>query len=224
MIVLGIDTSTKVATVGLAVGERVYERAEAVTTYSERLLGLVEELFVEAGLRPSALGGIACGAGPGSFTGLRIGLSTCKGLCLGTGAPLVMISSLEVLAARAPAGASVLVAFDAFRGDVYAGLFDVDDQGRPQPRTPALAAFSCAPDALAGRLVGPPPRHYAGDGFVTHPRGIPSGATPIDGATAPRARELLFLAGARFRQGSVDDPRTAAPSYVRASAPEEARR
>jgi tRNA threonylcarbamoyladenosine biosynthesis protein TsaB len=223
MIVLGVDTSTAIASVALGVNGRVLERSERVTTFSERLLPLVDELLVEAGVRPAALDGVVCGAGPGSFTGLRIALSTCKGLCLGTGARLVMVSSLEAMATRAPRGARVLVALDAFRGDVYAGLYDVGDDGVPRAPTPSLAAFSCRPDALGATLGGVPTRYYAGEAFTKHPSAIPEGATFVD-APAPRARELLALGASRFAAGLVDDPRTAAPTYVRASAPEEDRR
>ncbi len=224
MILLGLDTSTPVASVALGVGDRLFERAETVTTCSERLLALIDELFVEAGVRPRELAGVACGAGPGSFTGLRIGLSTAKGLCLGTGAGLVLISSLELLAARAPRGSSVLCTIDAFRGEVYAGFFDVDAAGRPWARAAALAAFSSKPDQLAAELCGAAPQYFVGDGFVKHPGAIPAGATPLAGPQAPRARELLLLARPRFAAGALDDPRAASPSYVRASAPEEDRR
>ena len=222
MILLGLDTSTPLASVALQVGDHIFERAEKVTTYSERLLVLVDEVLKEAGVSMRDVHGIAVGAGPGSFTGLRIGLSTAKGLCLGTGANLVMISSLEVLAARARG--RVVGAVDAFRGEIYVGLFDVDDHVRA--RSPELAAFTVKPEALPALLA----QHggvdcFVGDGFVKYPVAIPVGATDTDGGAAvgPRGRELLHLASARFAANQVDDPRIASPSYVRASAPEEAK-
>jgi tRNA A37 threonylcarbamoyladenosine modification protein TsaB len=117
----------------------------------------------------------------------------------------------------------VLVALDAFRGDVYAGLYDVGDDGVPRAPVPGLAAFSCRPEALAAALVEVPPRFYAGDAFTKHPIAVPAAAVLLD-APAPRAQELLALATPRLAAGLVDDPRTAAPTYVRASAPEEDRR
>jgi tRNA threonylcarbamoyladenosine biosynthesis protein TsaB len=204
MITLALDTSTPVASVALSVDDEVYERAEQVTTFSERLMAMIDELFTEAGVRPSSLNAVVCGAGPGSFTGLRMGLSTAKGLCLGTGCRLLLISSLEALAAQVPGG-TVLAAVDAFRGEIYAALYR-DGVEVKEP-------FSALPAVLHATTA----THAIGDAFAKYPDACPPGAVRID--SAPRARDLLVLA--RARTGS-DDPRTAAPRYVRASAPEEA--
>ncbi|HEX8953917.1 MAG TPA: tRNA (adenosine(37)-N6)-threonylcarbamoyltransferase complex dimerization subunit type 1 TsaB, partial [Polyangia bacterium] len=122
---LALDTATLHAGAALwRDGALVAERRRVVTTHSEALLQMIDELFVEASVAPTDVDAIACGAGPGSFTGLRIGLSTAKGLCFALGKPLVMVSSLAALAARAPDG-RVCATLDAFKGEVYAGLFDV---------------------------------------------------------------------------------------------------
>lgn len=101
MKLLALDTST--ALCGVAVWDTVSgsaaARREQVTTHSERLLQLIEGCLAELGLRPADLDGVACGAGPGSFTGLRIGAATAKGLCFALSRPLRMVSSLEVMAA-----------------------------------------------------------------------------------------------------------------------------
>lgn len=101
MKLLALDTST--ALCGVAVWDTVSgsaaARREQVTTHSERLLQLISECLAELGLRPAELDGVACGAGPGSFTGLRIGAATAKGLCFALARPLRMVSSLEVMAA-----------------------------------------------------------------------------------------------------------------------------
>ena len=125
MIILAVDTSTLHAAVALwRDGRALAERHRVVTTHSDALLAMVDEAFVEANVAPADVDAIACGAGPGSFTGLRIGLATAKGLCFALGKPLVMVSSLAALAARAPDG-RVLATIDAFKGEVYAGLFVV---------------------------------------------------------------------------------------------------
>ena len=230
MILLALDTATPVASVALFVDERVFSRDETVTTCSERLLAMIDEVFQEAGIRPAALGGVVCGAGPGSFTGLRIGLSTAKGLCLGLGCSLTLVSSLEALAARGQPGQRVLAGIDAFRGELYAGLFALDENALPRAVDEALAAFAVHPDALAAatRPAGSPaPSHFIGDAFRRYPGAIPPGAIDLasaDETPGPRARELLRLGRARFDAGLLDDPRGAVPRYVRASAPEEARR
>lgn len=223
MIILALDTATPVASVALSDGERIFELAESVTTYSERLLPIIDALFSEAKLAPRALQAVACSAGPGSFTGLRIGLSTAKGLCLATDAKLVLVPSLAALAGPAAPGAIVVSAIDAFRGEMYAGVFAIDADGVPQPVRPALAAFSVHPDALAAALEGLAPQHYVGDGFAKYPAAIPDGASALV-SVACNARSVLALAQRRLSAGDSDDPRLAAPLYVRASAPEEALR
>ena len=208
MLRLAIDTATPIASVALFSDGSLYEREEQVTTFSERLMVIVDELFVVAGRKPSELEVVVCGAGPGSFTGLRIGLATCKGLCLGTGARLLMVSSLEALALRGRG--RVLAALDAFRGEVYAGVYDVDDGV-----TIVEPPFTALPASL------PSATQVIGNAFDKYP--VPVGATRLEGA-GPRARELLAAAEPRILRGEHDDPRLAAPSYVRASAPEEALR
>jgi tRNA threonylcarbamoyladenosine biosynthesis protein TsaB len=222
MLLLAIDTSTPEATVALVRDDRMIWRTEQVTTHSERLVLLIDSLFAELGVAPRDLGGVACASGPGSFTGLRIGLSTAKGLCFGTGAPLVLLPSLVVRAAVAPVHARVLATVDAFRGEVYAGLFALDDARHPRPIDDALAAFTATPDVLRARIAPLSPTHAVGDGFVRHPSARPQGAVLLPTTEGSLAESLVRLGRERFAAGDHDDPRTAVPFYVRASAPEEA--
>src|SRR4051812_6985793 len=107
---LAIDTSTLTASAAVLDGGRiVVERHAAATQTSEALLPLVDEVLREAGLAPTQLDALACGAGPGSFTGLRIGLATAKGLCFALGKPLLAVSSLAALALEAPFAPGELV-------------------------------------------------------------------------------------------------------------------
>ena len=223
MITLALDTSTPVASVALRVGERVLERAEPVTTYSERLLPIVDALFAEAGVPPQQLAAICCAAGPGSFTGLRIGLSTAKGLCLATGARLAMVPTLAALAVDAPPGATVVCGIDAYRGELYAGLWTLDADGEPRAVRPALAAFATRPEALAAALGDARPAFYAGDGFAKYPAAIPAGAVAIARGDRTVARAVLALGLRALGRGEDVDPRGAAPLYVRPPAAEEKR-
>lgn len=143
--VLGIDTSTLSASVAIVRGDdtrfEVLARGESgVSTHSQRLIDLVDE-----GLRASSLGlgdldGIAIGAGPGSFTGLRIGMATAKGLAFATGKPLWAVSSLAALALALDmdrdrdrdghgdlAGRTLIVpVLDARRSEIFAGFYRVE--------------------------------------------------------------------------------------------------
>ncbi len=115
---LAIDTATLTAGVGLLADERLYLRRGRVTSHSDELLQMVSDVVAESGGTVRQLRGVICGAGPGSFTGLRIGLATCKGLALSVGCPLLLVSSLAALAARAPDGPCLAI-LDAYKDEVY---------------------------------------------------------------------------------------------------------
>jgi tRNA threonylcarbamoyladenosine biosynthesis protein TsaB len=213
MKLLAIDTSTPVAGVALLDGDKLIERRERVTTHSERLMLLVEDVMREGGAAARDLDAIACGAGPGSFTGLRIGLATAKGLCFATGKPLVLVSSLAALAARAPTGARVCATIDAYKGEVYAGLFTVENgvptpEGEEQVLPPAQLVAQLDADTL---LVG--------DGAL-HFHEIFAGRALVDHHPGPHASDVARLAALRLTRGEHDHLADAGPRYIRLSEPE----
>lgn len=129
MIVLGIETSTAVCSVGLVDdrGTRIHKSIIEAHIHSEKLLTLVEEIASGAGRALSSLDAVAVSIGPGSFTGLRIGLSNAKGLCYALGKPLVTVPTLLAIAAAtfrsSTSARKILVALDAKKGDYYVGLY-----------------------------------------------------------------------------------------------------
>jgi len=208
MLILALDTSTLHAAAALWRDGRVLaERHRLVTTHSEALLAMLDELFVEASVAPADVDAVACGAGPGSFTGLRIGLATAKGLCFALGKPLVMVSSLAALAARAPDG-RVCATLDALKGEVYAGFFDVrggvpapDGEERVLPPTKLLPALD---DVSA--IVGSGAQKYR-----------ILAARLLDEEAGPRPSDVARLAALRAARGDYDDLASAAPAYIRPS-------
>jgi tRNA threonylcarbamoyladenosine biosynthesis protein TsaB len=129
MIVLALETSSAVCAVALVDEDGVRAERHVVETHihSEKLLPLVEEVCAEAGIACSRVDAIAVSSGPGSFTGLRIGVSAAKGLCAALRCPLVGVPTMEALATNAgsrTAAGRLGVCLDARQGDVYAGLFD----------------------------------------------------------------------------------------------------
>jgi tRNA threonylcarbamoyladenosine biosynthesis protein TsaB len=113
VLILAFDTATEIATSalvsdGVTLGER--------RTRPQALLAAVDELFAEAGATPSQLTGLVVGTGPGSFTGTRIGLSVARGLAVALELPVAGVSTLDALAAAAPAAFPVV---DARRGEVF---------------------------------------------------------------------------------------------------------
>ena len=113
MLILAFDTATDVATSALvADGEVLGERTSRAVTVLED----VDALLRQAGAHTRELEGLAVGIGPGSFTGVRIGLATARGLALALGVPVAGVSTLDALAAGAPGAVPVV---DARRGEVF---------------------------------------------------------------------------------------------------------
>ncbi|HEY7932213.1 MAG TPA: tRNA (adenosine(37)-N6)-threonylcarbamoyltransferase complex dimerization subunit type 1 TsaB [Solirubrobacteraceae bacterium] len=147
MIILGIDTSTPATTVGLRLAEGPVLEARddpgpgERPGHATRLLGLTQDLLSRAGIGWGALQRIAVGVGPGTFTGLRVGVATARGLALALGSELVGVSSLHALAhgAQNPHGTHerVLAILDARRGEAFAAAYrDGREIAAPRALTP----------------------------------------------------------------------------------------
>ena len=133
MRVLGIDSATLVAGMAVVDGERVIVEGFLQTrkTHSERLLPLIDFWLREAELSLSDLDGIAVTLGPGSFTGLRIGLATAKGLALGAGKPLLGIPTLDALALNLTGVPGFICPIlDARKSEVYTAVYVSPEPGR----------------------------------------------------------------------------------------------
>jgi tRNA threonylcarbamoyladenosine biosynthesis protein TsaB len=128
--VLGLDTGASIASLALVAGGRIVgEISRPVTSHGADLPGAAAEMMKAAGVAPPDLGAIAVGIGPGSFTGLRIGLSYAKGMAFAAGCGLVGVGSLDALAmgafddAQPPAGTVICAIVDARKGEVYTSLY-----------------------------------------------------------------------------------------------------
>lgn len=135
---LALDTSTPRTALAVGQIDRASKRAALVAhaTYDDRgrpasaeLAPRLMALLTEAAIAPREVGAVACGLGPGMFTGSRVALATAKGLALGLGCPLYGLSSLAVVAAAEAVHGPTLALLDARRGDVYAATFTVEDAG-----------------------------------------------------------------------------------------------
>jgi tRNA threonylcarbamoyladenosine biosynthesis protein TsaB len=215
VIVVGMDTATPSTVAGLLLDDdRVLEarddpEGQSRGDHAARLLVLVEGLLAEAGTGWDEVGRIAVGAGPGGFTGLRIGIATARALAQATGVPLVPVSSLAALAAGSgdPDG-TVAAVLDARRGEVFAGVY----AGRRELMAPA----ALPPVELAERLLAlDAPVRAVGDGAVRfRPELEVAGiAVPADGSTVHR-----IAAGPLCRLGREGEPvarDAVAPDYRR---------
>jgi tRNA threonylcarbamoyladenosine biosynthesis protein TsaB len=166
MIVLGFDTATRSTAVGLrlAGGETLQSRDDPGPGehpgHATRLLGMTDELLNRAGIGWNALERIAVGLGPGTFTGLRVGISTARGLAQSLGVELVGVSSLRALAEPAlrselgaissdPSGCldRVLAVLDARRGEAFAAAYRISGRGSTDE---LVAPRALAPEELGG--------------------------------------------------------------------------
>jgi tRNA threonylcarbamoyladenosine biosynthesis protein TsaB len=151
---LALDASTYTGSVALLDGERVISEREVAMRgeKEERLMPAVEGIMAEAGVRPSELGRVACGGGPGSFTSLRIAAAIGKGIAAGRGIPLYSVSSLLLLVAGSASALTpgrYLAVMDALRGDVYAAGYEYREPSNGDGRR--VEFLEMAPLALVER-------------------------------------------------------------------------
>ena len=134
-LLLMIETSTECCSVALSRGARILSSRvdETPRQQSAMLAPYIADVLREAGLQASDLDAVAVSEGPGSYTGLRVGVSTAKGICFGAGKPLIGIDTLQILALQANAAAlpgenarfrHIVSMIDARRMEVYAAIFD----------------------------------------------------------------------------------------------------
>jgi len=229
--VLAFDTATPTARVAIVspAGECLVLRERTAARHSANLLASCDEVLREVGVGVAGLGAIVCGAGPGSFTGLRVGLAVAKGLALPTGLPLVLVSSLDALACdladRAPQAAMLLPCLDAGKGQVYARLYSTGNPPRPvgdadwavNPDdlvrlTRDVASTSTDPTSAASSIV------IGGTGLDRYQdvfaAGMGSNAI-LPMMAGPSARAVARLGLARLARGEHDDIETAVPRYGR---------
>lgn len=212
MKILGLDTSTLTSGIAVLEGDRVLAEARHdASGHKSDLLVAIDDVCRRAGVAPMALEAIAVGAGPGSFTGLRIGMATAKGIAFATGKPLWVVSSLAALAhdgLAAGAAEIVVAALDARKGEVYAGCYRAGLVLVGAERVLAPSALA----AWVAETCGEARACYAGDAIAAYPDALAPLADAWTTARTPSgvAVATIALAGAR-----VDAVTDAAPSYIR---------
>jgi tRNA threonylcarbamoyladenosine biosynthesis protein TsaB len=219
MRLLALDTSTLAGGVALAEGERTVGAyvLDVRATHSERLLAAVDRLLGDAGWAPHDLDGLAVAVGPGSFTGLRIGLATAKGLALALSLPVAAVPTLDAMAAALPyASLPVCPVLDARKGEVYTSLYRWD--GLDMRREWEYLAV--APEVLADRLREPV--IVLGPRAVAIPSPLARSAPPQ--CRVPAAICLAHLGLRRLRAGQTVAAADLAPLYLRSSEAEVRRR
>ena len=220
MKILGIDTSTPCGGVGLVDDQGVIADTllNLPVTHSERLLAAIGLVLDQSSCSLADLNGIAVSLGPGSFTGLRIGVSVVKGLAFATGLPVVGVSTLDTLAAQvAPTPYAICPILDARKAEVYTALYRYQAGSRVKRVTPYRAM---RPEELVTQiqektiLIGDGTRAY-GDYFRN---ALPSWVLfPAGPLCVPHGSVVATLGLELLQRGETLDTPAFTPIYVRSS-------
>ncbi len=203
MIILALDTALNAASAAVLDGDRVLASVSHPMErgHQERLAGIARDTMAEAGVGFGALDRIGVTVGPGSFTGLRVGLAFAKGLGLALDIPVVGVGTLEALAASIEAPDLTVAAIDARRGQVYLQIFDRDGPLSP-PAGLSVEEARLSVAAYEGRQITP-----IGSGASL--LGIAWGALDLPSVADP-------VALARLTARAAEPLGRAAPLYLRA--------
>lgn len=206
-LILCIETATKLCSValgrdGVLLAERSLESEEHI--HAEKVNVFIDEVLREAGIAIGDLNAVSVGIGPGSYTGLRIGLSAAKGLCYALGIPVIGIGTLESLVnASGKHEGALFPMIDARRMEVFTQRFADGEVGEERPlvldeawaeQVGACSVFGDGADKAEALWM-----NHAG---ITHLRGI-----------RPHARAMIALAEQRLREGLIDDLAYLVPRY-----------
>ncbi len=218
MKILALETATLAGSAALVEGGRILAESNLAPgrTHSSTLLPEIQKVLQEAGMSATDLDIVAVGLGPGSFTGLRIGLAIAKGLAWAAGKPLVGVPTLDAMARAVQPGDGGIICpvIDARKGQVYAAMY------RPSgPLWERLTDYEAlTPDGLAGIISEPVV--FFGEGVRTWGGVISESLGPLfirgdEAFDFPRAVNVAAEAEMLYDRGMAADPADVAPLYVR---------
>ncbi len=218
--ILAVDTSFSAASVAIISGRRILSEHffQEDRHYSEILMPLIDRVISECGLSVSQIDGFGVGCGPGSFTGLRIGIATIKGFAFALGKPVVGISSLDALSLNAPFSERLICSMvDARRGEVYSAFFRF---GGDEMTTRVSELMVLDPVKLLDLIdedaifLGNGAQIYRS--IIEEKLGSRAQFVP-DEFSFPRASIIARLSEAEIATGGGIDPRELLPHYIRPS-------
>jgi tRNA threonylcarbamoyl adenosine modification protein YeaZ len=213
--ILAIDTSTDNASLALVKDGRVLAEANwrCEQNHTVELLPRLVSLLDEAKTGIGAISGVVVARGPGSFNGLRVGISTAKGLAFSLGVPLIGISSLEVVAyGHAETGLPVCPILNAGRGEIATAIYQRQDNNWRQLVAEHITTLDALCSAITTKTI------FCGE-FIPQladklKKNLKERAV-IAAADPPRARLLAELGEQRFKAGDYDNPASLQPLYLR---------
>ena len=212
--ILHIETSSTNCSVALSSGnalEHCIENQAKDFRHSDHLHRFIEQLMAEAQLSYTALSGVAVSKGPGSYTGLRIGTSTAKGLCYANDLPLFSVNSLRVLAQQYKAEKNDLLfpVVDARRMEVF--VLGLNDQYKTILPTQALILEDSLPEALQRNQR----KVFMGSGAEKCKAFFPKAALFCDELQTPSAKDMVPLVYEKFKTNEVEDVAYFEPFYLK---------
>lgn len=216
--ILAIDTATEACSVALWDNGKVYRHFEiSPREHTQKILPTIQHILADADITLTELDAIAFGRGPGSFTGVRIGVGVAQGLALGASLPMIGVSNLMTMAQGAyeTRGAKrVITAIDARMGEVYFAAYELNNEQwqavfAEQVISPELALSHI--QTLQGQW------HYAGTGFQAYPQlaEVTSPTLSDSQITLPAAENMLVLALKEWFNGNTMAAAEAEPTYLR---------
>ncbi|WP_260259376.1 tRNA (adenosine(37)-N6)-threonylcarbamoyltransferase complex dimerization subunit type 1 TsaB [Vibrio intestinalis] len=217
--ILALDTATENCSVALLVDDKVYARSEvAPRDHTKKVLPMVDEVLKEAGLTLADLDALAFGRGPGSFTGVRIGIGIAQGLAFGAELPMIGVSTLEAMAQgsyRVHGVTDVACAIDARMSEVYWGRYSRQENGEW-----AAVDAECviAPANLVEQLTADEQTWTtAGTGWAAYQDEL-AGLTISRNAgdvQFPDAQDIVQVAKFAWQKGETVSAEEASPVYLR---------
>ena len=213
-----IETSTALCSVALAEDGAVvgYRESSAPKAHASLTAVFIQEMLGERGLTMADCDAVCVSMGPGSYTGLRVGVSTAKGLCFGSGKPLLAVGTLDTLVAQAASGdyRYIIPMIDARRMEVYTEVFEADAKESPRHRQITETAPAIIDETSFSEYLEQGPCLFIGDGagkctdVIKHPN-----ATFCQ--CWPKASSMLEPAVAAFRAGNFQDVAYFEPFYLK---------
>lgn len=220
--ILHIDTANRFCSVALSENEKLTGLRETMETnaHSRVITIFVDELLKSESLEPGQLDAIAVSAGPGSYTGLRIGVSAAKGLCYALDKPLIAVSTLQAMAfasiaqAKAKSESTGQALFcpmiDARRMEVYSALYDISGKIRREIRAEIIDAQSYQKETESQPII------FSGDGSNKCKDVIPSGPNVIfQDDIQPSAKFMIPIAFEKYQAGEFEDTAYFEPFYLK---------
>ncbi len=213
-LIINIETATQVCSVALAKDGKLLalKETDSQNSHASQLTCFIDEALREQGYQTKDLDAIAVSSGPGSYTGLRIGYSTAKGLCYALDKPMIKVSTLQALAmgAKEPNKSAIYCPMiDARRMEVYCALYDKDVR-EIHPVEAKVLDDTAFQEVLSERQV-----IFCGNGAFKMPQVVESSNVVVKN-TACSAINMIFLSYEAYKNAIFEDIAYATPLYIKA--------